>query len=224
MRAPRPVSGRTQAHILLSPAWHALPMFKQLQSVSAYSAPIMVFCFLLALLRLASPGYVSGARRKHFGSAGSAHWLHICKSCPPAEPEACVSSGRAYYRPASQEALNTLSPALFAPPPVNGVLPVACCILWVLNTILLRSKLTAKAFLLAPAQPRVVVSLKQKNEKRHGFAMPFFALYHRARRGAEGHFCPQPQREQPASTRQESRPVTVKAVPLISAPSRKARI
>ena len=52
------------------------------------------------------------------------------------------------------------SPALFAPPPVNGVLPVACYILWVLNTILLRSKLTAKAFLLAPAQPRVVVSLK----------------------------------------------------------------
>ena len=158
-----PISGRTQAHILLSPAWHALPLFKQLQSVSAYSAPIMFFCFLLPLLRLTLPGYVSGARRKHFGAAGSAHWLHICKSCPPAEPEACVSSGRAYYRPASQEALNALSPALFAPPPVNGVLPVACCILWVLNTILLRSKLTAKAFLLAPAQPRVVVSLKLAN-------------------------------------------------------------
>ena len=77
----RPASGRTQAHILLSPAWHALPMFKQLQSVSAYSAPIMFFCFLLPLLRLTLPGYVSGARRKHFGSAGSAggHDLQIMK-------------------------------------------------------------------------------------------------------------------------------------------------
>ena len=108
-----PVSGRTQAHILLSPAWHALPMFKQLQSVSAYSAPIMVFCFLLALLRLASPGYVSGARRKHFGAAGSAHGLHVCKSDSPAK------RGLAYalegHTQASQEALNALVPCIICP-------------------------------------------------------------------------------------------------------------
>ncbi len=79
----RPASGRTQARILLSPAWHALPLFKQLQSVSAYSAPIMFFCFLLPLLRLTLPGYASGARRKHFGAAGSAHWLHNLQVMPP---------------------------------------------------------------------------------------------------------------------------------------------
>ena len=128
---------------------------------------------------------------------------------PPAKLGACVSPERVYCRQASQEARNTLSPASPAPPPVNGLLPI-CCILLVLNIISLRSKLTAKAF--------------YSTRHSRGFAMPFFALYHRARRGAEGHFCPQPQREQPASTRQESRPVTVKAVPLISAPSRKARI
>ena len=31
------------------------------------------------------------------------------------------------YRQASQEALNTLSPASHAPTPVNGILPIACC-------------------------------------------------------------------------------------------------
>ena len=66
-----------------------------------------------------------------------------------------VSPGRAYCRQAAQEALNTLPPASPAPPPVNGVLPVARCIFWVLNAIPLRSKLAAKALLLFPAQPRV---------------------------------------------------------------------
>ena len=55
------------------------------------------------------------------------------------------------YRQASQEALNSLSPVLFATHPVNGVLPITCCIFWVLNTIPLRPKLTAKAFSLSPA-------------------------------------------------------------------------
>ena len=56
------------------------------------------------------------------------------ESGPPAKPGACVSSGRAYCRQASQEALDTLSLASPAPPPVNGVLPAACCIFLALNT------------------------------------------------------------------------------------------
>ena len=141
---------------------------------------------------------------------------------PPAKLGACVSPERVYCRQASQEALNTLSPASPAPPPVNGLYYMLYP--FSIEYHLASLETDSESLLLYPAQPRVVVSLKQKNEKRHGFAMPFFALYHRARRGAESHFCPQPQRGQPASTRQESRPVTVKAVPLISAPSRKARI
>ena len=56
------------------------------------------------------------------------------ESGPPAKPGACVSSGRAYCRQASQEALDTLSLASPAPPSVNGVLPAACCIFLALNT------------------------------------------------------------------------------------------
>ena len=65
---------------------------------------------------------------------------------PPAKLGACVSPERVYRRQASQEARNTLSPASPAPPPVNGLLPIICCILLVLNIISLRSKLTVKAF------------------------------------------------------------------------------
>ena len=65
---------------------------------------------------------------------------------PPARPGACVSPGRAYHRQASQEALNALSPASLAPPPVNGILSIACSIFLILNTIPLCPELAAKAF------------------------------------------------------------------------------
>ncbi len=42
-----------------------------------------------------------------------------------------------------------------------GVLPAACCISLVLNTIPIRPKLAAKALLRSPAQPGVVILLKQ---------------------------------------------------------------
>ncbi|PWL85134.1 MAG: hypothetical protein DBY17_09675 [Oscillospiraceae bacterium] len=48
-------------------------------------------------------------------------------------------------------------------PLVNGVLPIACRIFLVLNTISLRSKLTAKALLLSPAQPGLAVLRKLTN-------------------------------------------------------------
>ena len=77
----------------------------------------------------------------------------------PAKPGACVSPGRASCRQASQEALNALPPASLAPPPVDRILPAACCSFLVLNTVPLRPELAAKALLLFPAQPWVVVSL-----------------------------------------------------------------
>ena len=83
---------------------------------------------------------------------------HAVSQAPPAKPGACVSPGGVCCRQASQEAPNTLSPASPAPPPANGVLPVACCIFLVSNTISLRSQLTAKSLLLSTAKPGACVS------------------------------------------------------------------
>ena len=87
--------------------------------------------------------------------------LPLDDASPPAKPGACVSLERAYCRQASQEARNTLSFASPALPSVSGVLSVACCSFWGLNTIPLRSELTAKALLRSPAQPQGAVSQKQ---------------------------------------------------------------
>ena len=88
------------------------------------------------------------------------------KTGPPAKSGACISPERAYCRQASQEALNTLSFASLAPPPASGVLPITCCIFWVLYIIPLRSMLEAKAFLLSPALLGVVISLKHTKQRR----------------------------------------------------------
>lgn len=60
MRTPSlgPASGRTQAHILLSPAWHALPMFKQPQGV------FCLFCSDIGFL------FSSAAFAPHFARIG----------------------------------------------------------------------------------------------------------------------------------------------------------
>ena len=77
----------------------------------------------------------------------------------PAKPGACISPGRAACRQASQEALNTLSPASLAPPsPVNGVLPAACCI-FCIEYCPASLETGSESLLLFPAQARVVVSL-----------------------------------------------------------------
>ena len=83
---------------------------------------------------------------------------------PPAKPRACVSPGRTYCRQASQEALTSLS-CITCPAFCKRVLPVARYIFLVLNTAPLRSKLTAKAFLLSTAQPGGV-SLKPSHNHR----------------------------------------------------------
>ena len=106
--------------------------------------------------------------------AGQAVFFH--KSGPPAKPGACASPRRAYCRQASQEALNTLPPASPTPPSVNGVLPAACCIFLVLNTIPLRSELTAKAFLLSTAQPGGVSLKPSHNHRAGGLSWPYKGL------------------------------------------------
>ncbi len=70
---------------------------------------------------------------------------HAVSQAPPAKAWGLRKPWRVCCRQASQEAPNTLSPASPAPPPANGVLPVACCIFLVSNTISLRSQLTAKS-------------------------------------------------------------------------------
>ena len=76
-------------------------------------------------------------------------------------------------RQASQEALNALFLASPAPPPANGISPIMCCIFWVLNTIPLRSKLTANALLHSPAMLGSVVSLKHSGGSAHGLTRLF---------------------------------------------------
>ena len=55
-----------------------------------------------------------------------------------------------------------------------------CCIFWVWNTIPLRLKLTAKAFLLLPAQPGADVSLKQTKTGPRQVRKPAGGLLHAA--------------------------------------------
>ncbi len=108
------------------------------------------------------------------------------KSQAPARPGACVSPGRAYHRQASQEALNALSPASLAPPlPQTVFFPLRAASFLVLNTISLRSQLTAKGLLPSTAQPRSIVSLKPQQHERDGHvpSLPQYA-FHPAR-------CPQ---------------------------------
>ena len=82
-----------------------------------------------------------------------------------------MSPGRAYCRQASQEALNTLSFASLAPPPCKRFF-AACCSFLVLNTILLRPELTAKAFYSTRQSLGLALSLKQQMQAHRHHSPP----------------------------------------------------
>ena len=105
--------------------------------------------------------------------------LHIStrqvrNSCPklisqaPARPGVCASPERAYYRQASQEALKK-SAACITCPAARKRAPFIQDYLSgnrkVVHLFPLRSMLEAKAFLLSPADLRVVISLKHTKQK-----------------------------------------------------------
>ena len=71
-------------------------------------------------------------------------YITKAKGQAPGKAGACVSPEGPYCRQASQKALNSLPPAPPAPPLASGVLPAACCIFSVLDTIPLRPELTAE--------------------------------------------------------------------------------
>ena len=122
--------------------------------------------------------FLSVRKQEPFPYSGKPKLSALMKSGPPAKPGACVSPERASYRQASQEALKK-SAACITCPAARKRAPFVQDYLSgnrkVVHLFPLRSMLEAKAFLLSPADLRVVISLKHTRQKpQQPYGLPRF--------------------------------------------------